>query len=101
LTGRAQAASVDLPTTWQVKRLKFIATVQTGMAKGKDLAGVDTIEVPYLRVANVQDGYLDLSEVTSMPVPVGDLSRYRLQFGDVLMNEGGDFDKLVQCSTLE
>ena len=29
-----------------------------------------------------------------MPVPVRDLDRYRLQPGDVLMNEGGDFDKL-------
>ena len=29
-----------------------------------------------------------------MAVPTADLDRYRLQIGDVLMNEGGDFDKL-------
>lgn len=84
----------DLPAGWALKRLKFIAMVQTGMAKGKDLAGVETVEVPYLRVANVQDGYLDLDDVETMPVPVADLQRYRLRPGDVLMNEGGDFDKL-------
>ena len=83
-----------LPAGWNMKRLKFVARVQTGMAKGKDLAGTETVEVPYLRVANVQDGYLDLAEVTAMPVPVADLPRYRLKPGDVLMNEGGDFDKL-------
>ncbi len=83
-----------LPRNWQLKRLKFIARVQTGMAKGKDLADADTVEVPYLRVANVQDGYLALDDVATMTVPVADLDRYRLQPGDVLMNEGGDFDKL-------
>ena len=84
----------SLPQGWRELRLKFIASVQTGMAKGKDLAGTETVEVPYLRVANVQDGYLDLNDVATMAVPTADLNRYRLQIGDVLMNEGGDFDKL-------
>ncbi|AZE63381.1 MULTISPECIES: restriction endonuclease subunit S [Pseudomonas fluorescens group] len=84
----------QVPEHWQVKRLKFIATVQTGVAKGKDNVGKDTIEVPYLRVANVQDGYLSLDDVTTIEIPRADLSRYSLCPGDVLMNEGGDFDKL-------
>lgn len=84
----------EVPEHWEVKRLKFIATVQTGVAKGKDTADQKTIEVPYLRVANVQDGYLDLSEVATIEIVASDLSRYLLQPGDVLMNEGGDFDKL-------
>lgn len=83
-----------VPEHWQVKRLKFIATVQTGVAKGKDNVGKDTIEVPYLRVANVQDGYLSLDDVTTIEIPRADLLRYSLRPGDVLMNEGGDFDKL-------
>lgn len=84
----------EVPEHWVVKRLKFIATVQTGIAKGKDNAEKDTVEVPYLRVANVQDGYLDLEEVATIEVSTADLPRYLLQLGDVLMNEGGDFDKL-------
>jgi type I restriction enzyme S subunit len=83
-----------VPEHWQVTRLKFIATVQTGIAKGKDNVGKDTIEVPYLRVANVQDGYLALDDVTTIEIPREDLPRYSLRPGDVLMNEGGDFDKL-------
>lgn len=84
----------EVPEHWVVKRLKFIATVQAGIAKGKDNSEKDTVEVPYLRVANVQDGYLDLSEVATIEVSTADLPRYLLQPGDVLMNEGGDFDKL-------
>ncbi|MFZ1493347.1 MAG: restriction endonuclease subunit S [Candidatus Competibacter denitrificans] len=84
----------EVPEHWEVKRLKFIANVQTGVAKGKDNTGKITIEVPYLRVANVQDGYLDLGDVATIELPVDDLQRYELQVNDVLMNEGGDFDKL-------
>lgn len=48
----------------------------------------------YLRVANVQDGYLALENMAEIEIPETDLPRYLLQSGDVLMNEGGDFDKL-------
>jgi type I restriction enzyme S subunit len=74
--------------------LKYIARVQTGIAKGKDNSGQETMSVPYLRVANVQDGYLALDDVATIDIPVDALERYRLRVGDVLMNEGGDFDKL-------
>lgn len=84
----------EVPAHWEVKRLKFIATVQTGVAKGKDLKDRETIEVPYLRVANVQDNRLDLDDVSTIEIPIDELLRYLLQPGDVLMNEGGDFDKL-------
>lgn len=87
-----------VPEHWQIKRLKHIANVQTGVAKGKDNEGKDTIEVPYLRVANVQDGYLSLDDVATIAIPREDLTRYSLRPGDVLMNEGGDFDKLGRGS---
>jgi len=45
-------------------------------------------------VANVQDGYLDLETVTTMEIPTESLTRFLLRIGDVLMNEGGDYDKL-------
>jgi len=52
------------------------------------------VEVPYLRVANVQRGRLDLSSVTSIRVPQATAGKLRLLPGDVLLNEGGDRDKL-------
>ena len=84
----------QVPAHWNVIPLKFIANVQTGVAKGKDNSLQETILVPYLRVANVQDGYLDLDTIAEIEIPVDDLPRYQHQKGDVLMNEGGDFDKL-------
>ena len=79
--------------TWPIERLGNIAHIQTGLAKGKKV-GTPTRTVPYLRVANVQDGYVDLSELKEITVNAADLDRYKLQFGDVLFTEGGDFDKL-------
>jgi type I restriction enzyme S subunit len=84
----------EVPEHWRVSPLKHLATIQTGIAKGKDLEDMETIDVPYLRVANVQDGYLILDEVHLLAVPVASIDRYLLNEGDVLMNEGGDFDKL-------
>lgn len=84
----------DVPAHWEVTRLKFVAKVQTGVAKGKDYSGRPVVSVPYLRVANVQDGYLDLEDVAVIEIAESDAPRYQLQPGDVLMNEGGDFDKL-------
>ena len=84
----------DVPAHWEMKRLKQVAEVRGGVAKGKDQGGIETISVPYLRVANVQDGYLDLTDVEEIEVAPNELERYLLQSGDVIMNEGGDYDKL-------
>ena len=45
----------EVPEHWGVVRLKFLATVQTGVAKGKDNCGKTLVDVAYLRVANVQN----------------------------------------------
>jgi type I restriction enzyme S subunit len=71
-----------------------IADVVSGVAKGRKLGGAETREVPYLRVANVQAGYLDLSEIKTMPAKESEIRELALQHGDVLMTEGGDHDKL-------
>ena len=84
----------NVPEHWIVCRLKHVANIQSGIAKGKDIAGKATISVPMLRVANVQDGYLNLNEVHHIEIEKDQLERYLLKDGDVLMNEGGDNDKL-------
>lgn len=84
----------DVPEHWKVLRLEDCAFVQTGAAKGRRLGDSHTVAVPYLRVANVQDGYLDLSEIKHIQIRESEIERYRLQEGDVLLTEGGDFDKL-------
>ncbi|MBZ0224049.1 MAG: restriction endonuclease subunit S [Dokdonella sp.] len=82
------------PVHWQHKRVGDVAEVGSGVTLGKDVTGFKHIDLPYLRVANVQDGHLDLSTVKTVKVRVDEVERYRLEPGDVLMTEGGDLDKL-------
>jgi len=83
-----------VPGHWEVKRLKFVSTLQTGLTLGKKYSDQKLVSRPYLRVANVQDGYLDLDVITEIALPPADVRRYELEPGDVVMTEGGDFDKL-------
>jgi type I restriction enzyme S subunit len=61
---------------------------------GKKLRAEQPLTRPYLRVANVQRGLLDLTNVKQVRVSEVDADKYSLVVGDVLMNEGGDRDKL-------
>src|ERR1019366_5284521 len=83
----------QIPKTWRATTLELHAEVRTGIAKGKK-GRKSPVSLPYLRVANVQDGYLSLIEIKTIDVEKKDAERYRLQDGDVLLTEGGDFDKL-------
>ncbi|NMZ30132.1 restriction endonuclease subunit S [Pseudomonas protegens] len=84
----------EVPAHWVVGPLRWYATIQGGIAKGKDYEGRETVSLPYLRVANVQNGFVDLTEVKEISVLESEIGRYSLRSGDVLMNEGGDNDKL-------
>lgn len=83
-----------IPADWKVEPLGALAQVSGGVTLGGKHVGPGTVELPYLRVANVQDGYLDLREIKVIRVPASGVERHMLRAGDVLMNEGGDFDKL-------
>lgn len=83
-----------IPTHWKIRKVKEVSKLQTGITLGKRYDGERLTLRPYLRVANVQDGYLDLEEITEIEVLASDVWRHELQHGDVLMTEGGDFDKL-------
>ena len=86
-----------LPLGWNWARLGDVAEVAGGVTKdSKKQQDPSLPEVPYLRVANVQRGHLDLREVTAIRVPVAKAQSLFLQPGDVLLNEGGDRDKLAR-----
>ncbi|GAC1464126.1 MAG: hypothetical protein PVSMB1_14270 [Gemmatimonadaceae bacterium] len=84
-----------LPASWRWMRLGELADVVGGITKdAKKEADPGFVEVPYLRVANVQRGRIDLTTVTNIRVSEPKASQLALQRGDVLLNEGGDRDKL-------
>jgi type I restriction enzyme, S subunit len=86
----------ELPQGWIWTTLGNVADVRGGVTKGRDLSRFETIEALYLRVANVQVGYLDLREVKTITIKRDELAKYQLRYGDVLFTEGGDRDKLAR-----
>jgi type I restriction enzyme, S subunit len=89
------ASEAIQPSKWSWMTLGEVADIAGGVTvdqKREALSGLE--EVPYLRVANVQRGYLDLRVVKTIRARRDDIARLRLHPGDILFNEGGDRDKL-------
>ena len=92
---REQAVEHAMRGDWAWTTLGEIASLAGGVTKdSKRQDDPSFVEVPYLRVANVQRGHLDLANVTTIRVPAQKAEALKLQPGDVLFNEGGDRDKL-------
>ena len=54
---------------------------------------------PYLRVANVQRGRFDLSEIAQFELEPGEMERWRLEPADLLIVEGnGSEDEIGRCA---
>ena len=83
-----------LPPSWCMIRFDDVATISGGVTLGRKLGGRKTALVPYLRVANVQRGGFDLSVIKEVDVPVEEVEKYSLKENDLLMTEGGDWDKV-------
>jgi type I restriction enzyme S subunit len=86
------------PKGWPVFALSEVSEVISGVAKGRDLSADESIELPYMRVANVKDGRLDLDEVKTIRIKNTEVEKLRIVPGDLLMTEGGDPDKLGRAA---
>lgn len=84
----------ELPECWALARLDQIAEVKGGITKDSKRKATDFETLPYLRVANVQRGWIDIEKMKSIDVPVEKVDALLLEGGDILFNEGGDRDKL-------
>ena len=93
LTAQWRKEHGETMESWESKKLADVSQLQTGLMKGKRYTG-KTIMLPYLRVANVQDGFLNLDEIKEIEIATEQVERYSLIDGDVLFTEGGDYDKL-------
>jgi type I restriction enzyme S subunit len=81
-------------STSSIRALCDVANVVSGVAKGRRFNGRHTVMAPYLRVANVQAGRLDLSEIKEIEALPKEVEELALRRDDVLLTEGGDEDKL-------
>ena len=85
---------VTNPKEWPERRLDEVSEIVSGVTKGKKFNGKKTVLVPYMRVANVQYGNIDTSDVQKIEALETDIEKYCLKEGDILLTEGGDPDKL-------
>lgn len=75
-----------MPESWEVRRIDELGEVLSGRQRSPHFT--DGESHPYLRVANVFDGYIDDSDVLCMNFSSDEFERYRLRRGDILLNEG-------------
>jgi type I restriction enzyme S subunit len=93
LSSTAQSAAGS--SQWPMLRLGSVGKVTYGIQKcpGNRPGNRPGIHArPYLRVANVQRGLLDLREIKTINVLDGDMAKLRLEAGDVLLCEGNSAD---------
>lgn len=82
------------PEHWDVAAFDEVAVVMGGATKGRDLRGKQVVACPYLAVANVQRGYFKLESLKSIEIAEDELPKYLVHEGDLLITEGGDWDKV-------
>jgi type I restriction enzyme S subunit len=83
------------PEGWLRAPVSSLGEVVAG--KAKDVTGRGSSR-PYLRVANVFDGRVDISDVFEMPFSEQEFVRYELREGDVLLNEGQTLELVGRCA---
>ncbi|MEZ7752037.1 restriction endonuclease subunit S [Micrococcus luteus] len=76
--------------TWQLQPLGYGYDVVLGkMLDAKRAAQDGDTELPYVRAANIKDGYLDLEDINFMAYTPYEVMRLDLRAGDLLVVEGG------------
>lgn len=77
----------DLPLDWKSCKIKDAGQIQLGRQRSPKFHAGENMR-PYLRVQNVFEDRLDLSDVMEMAFPGADVERYQLHPEDILLNEG-------------
>lgn len=75
-----------IPQGWNKAPLRELGLIQAGRQRSPHFT--EGKLRPYLRVANVLDGYIKSSDVFTMPFTEQEYAIYQLRHGDILLNEG-------------
>lgn len=81
-------------TAWPTVQLREVADIAAGITLGRKTNDPELKDVPYMRVANVKDGVLDVSDMKTVAATAREIEKWTLRDGDLLLTEGGDLDKL-------
>jgi type I restriction enzyme S subunit len=97
-TIKADENTEALPSSWMRVRFEDVALTAGGVTLGRNLVGRETVSLPYLRVANVKRGGIDTSVIKEVSIAKDEVERYALRENDLLMTEGGDWDKVGRAA---
>ena len=75
-----------LPHNWELRKIGDVANVQLGRQRSPEHHSGPELR-PYLRAANVTWDGINIEDVKEMNFDTGDFETYRLQPGDLLLNE--------------
>lgn len=93
-----ELGSFDLPCGWTWAKVSTVGHVQLGRQRAPQFHRGDNM-VPYLRVANVFEDRVDVSDVMSMHFSIDEQRTYTLTVGDILLNEGQSLE-LIGCPAI-
>ncbi|HKQ03733.1 MAG TPA: restriction endonuclease subunit S [Blastocatellia bacterium] len=89
---------VTNPMEWDINQSGDISEVQGGLQLSKVRDELE-LKRPYLRVANVYRGVLNISEIKSIGLTKNEFKSVKLQKGDILVVEGhGNIDEIGRCA---
>lgn len=77
----------QIPKEWEIVPVENVGEVRLGRQRSPAHENGQHIR-PYLRVANVFDGFIDYSDVLSMNFELSEQETYGLRADDILLNEG-------------
>ncbi len=84
----------ELPQGWVLARFGDLAQISSGVTLGRKTPISKPLLLPYLRVANVQRWTLKLESMKEVIIDEKELDRFQICTGDLLITEGGDWDKV-------
>jgi type I restriction enzyme, S subunit len=84
----------ELPQGWALARFGDLAQISSGVTLGRKTPISKPLLLPYLRVANVQRWTLKLESMKEVIIDEKELDRFQICSGDLLITEGGDWDKV-------
>ena len=76
-----------LPDNWCWARIEDLGKIQLGRQRAPRYHSGPNMR-PYLRVQNIFEDRIDLEDVMEMDFPPSDFKKYKLEYGDILLNEG-------------
>lgn len=97
-TFKSEGLEPSLPSSWHYIRFEDVALVAGGVTLGRKLLDRKMVTLPYLRVANVKRGAIDLTVIKEVSIAEDEIERYALRENDLLMTEGGDWDKVGRAA---